>query len=445
MKTDIRVCEASVAFLEERLRTPLVLASGTIEKVTRARVEVDVEARDGRRSRGAGEMLLSDAWGFPSAILSHEARDGVMRRVTEGFASRMVDHSEYDHPIGLFEDVVSSLDTLRIEASTRAKLAETLPRLGALVCASASDLAVHDAFGRLLGRSSYAALGREFGADLGRWLGPEFAGQFLDELLPAKPPQSLPVIHLVGGADKLSAGEKSESDPNDGLPVTLEEWIDRDGVFQFKVKLKGSDLDWDLARILAVHRVASSRLATEPVLTVDPNEQCASPAYGVELLMRLREAGPEAFQALVLFEQPTERDLGRSRHDQRALSALRPVLIDEGLTDPADLELAVELGWSGVAYKVCKGLSSSLLVFARAKRLNLTGTVMDLTLPGTAFVHSAGFAAQVESQYGVEANARQYLPAACAEVQARMPGLFRVRDGFIRTEDLTPLGLGVPG
>jgi L-alanine-DL-glutamate epimerase-like enolase superfamily enzyme len=444
MRTDIRIKEARVSYEEDRLRTPLVLATGPIREVTRARVDLVAETRDGRVARGVGEMCLSDAWGFPSTTISHEARDAVMRRLTEQFAAAVVRHTEPDHPIGLFEDVLKDLDGMRKSLSREAGLPEEMPRLGALVCASAVDLAVHDAFGRALGLDSYAALGLDHGADLGRWLGPGFAGRSLLEFIHVDPDPALPVIHLVGGGDKLTAAERDPSDPDDGFPVTLEEWIERDGVFQFKVKIKGYDLAWDLERITAVHRVARSKGCSNPILTVDTNERCESPQYAVDLLDQLAEKAPEAYAALVLFEQPTERDLSLSRHDQRPLAARRPVLVDEGLTDPDGLDLAVELGWSGVAFKVCKGLSSTLLVLARARTLGMTGAVMDLTLPGIPFIHSAGFAARIQGRYGLEANGRQYLPHACPEISAQLPNLFRVRNGFLSTREMGRIGLGAP-
>jgi hypothetical protein len=42
----------------------------------------------------------------------------------------------------------------------------------------------------------------------------------------------------------------------------------------------------------------------------------------------------------------------------------------------------------------------------------------------------------------VEANARQFLPAANKDWEARCPGLFRITDGMMRTEELTKPGLG---
>ena len=131
----------------------------------------------------------------------------------------------------------------------------------------------------------------------------------------------MPAIHLVGGGDKLTHSEVTAHDPDDGLPNSLEGWIDRDGVWVLKLKIKGDDLVADASRIAEVYRVARPRLRAlargGPILTVDPNERCACPLYGVELLARLDREAPEACQALAIFEQPTARDLENPRHDQR--------------------------------------------------------------------------------------------------------------------------------
>ena len=119
------------------------------------------------------------------------------------------------------------------------------------------------------------------------------------------------------------------------------------------------------------------------------------------------------------------------------------MLVDEGLTGVGGLDLALRLGWTGVALKVCKGLSSSLLIAAKARAEGMTLAVMDLTLPGTALVHSAGFASRIPGAIGLEANARQYLPHACPDVAARFPGIARVRDGVIRGGEIGGRGLGV--
>jgi len=43
---------------------------------------------------------------------------------------------------------------------------------------------------------------------------------------------------------------------------------------------------------------------------------------------------------------------------------------------------------------------------------------------------------------GIEANARQYVPAANQPWEARFPGIFRIKEGTLQTSTLTGPGLG---
>lgn len=67
--------------------------------------------------------------------------------------------------------------------------------------------------------------------------------------------------------------------------------------------------------------------------------------------------------------------------------------------------------------------------------------VQDLTCPGASLVHSAGLAAYIPGVAAVEANARQFIPAANREWEARFPEFFVVRDGTMRTGLLSGTGL----
>jgi hypothetical protein len=67
--------------------------------------------------------------------------------------------------------------------------------------------------------------------------------------------------------------------------------------------------------------------------------------------------------------------------------------------------------------------------------------VQDLTCPGASLVHSAGIAAHIPGVAAIEANARQYCPAANAAWDARFPGLFSTTDGTLHTGQLTGPGL----
>ena len=123
-------------------------------------------------------------------------------------------------------------------------------------------------------------------------------------------------------------------------------------------------------------------------------------------------------------------------------SRLRPVVIDESLIDLESLELARDMGYTGAALKACKGQTQSLLMAAAARKFRLFLCVQDLTCPGASLIHSAGLAAHVPGVAAIEANARQYVPAANRPWEARFPGLFHVTDGALATGTLTGNGLG---
>jgi hypothetical protein len=67
--------------------------------------------------------------------------------------------------------------------------------------------------------------------------------------------------------------------------------------------------------------------------------------------------------------------------------------------------------------------------------------VQDLTCPGASLIHSAGLAAHVPGVAGIEANSRQYVPAANAAWEKRFPGIFVIKDGSMETGVLTGRGL----
>src|SRR5439155_2508019 len=121
---------------------------------------------------------------------------------------------------------------------------------------------------------------------------------------------------------------------------------------------------------------------------------------------------------------------------------VRPVVIDESLIDLESLLLARDKGYTGAALKACKGQSQSLLLAAAAQKYGMFLCVQDLTCPGASLLHSAGLAAHVPGVAAIEANARQYVPAANRPWEEKFPGIFRVTDGTLRTGELTGPGLG---
>ena len=233
----------------------------------------------------------------------------------------------------------------------------------------------------------------------------------------------------------------------DGLPETLGEWIQADGLTHLKIKLNGDDLDWDVNRVVAVERAASEAQAARNCdrwfYSLDFNEKCANVQYILDFLAKVAEKSAIALERVQYIEQPTHRDL-RANPENRMHEAakIKPVVIDESLVDLESLLLAREQGYSGIALKACKGHSEALLMGAAAQKYNLFLCVQDLTCVGASFLHSASIAARVPTVAAIEGNGRQYCPVGNRDWEERFPGMFKITDGTVATAELSGAGLG---
>jgi L-alanine-DL-glutamate epimerase-like enolase superfamily enzyme len=445
--TDIRVEEVRFAYEDYRYRTPIKFGGVALDRVTLLNVECAVRTAAGKTARGFGSMPLGNVWSFPSRVLAYDETLAAMRALTERLAALTADYRESGHPI----DITHALEPAYVRAaeqvSSRLKLAEPIPVLCALVCASPFDAALHDAFGKAHSLPSYQTYGPDFLAhDLGHYLGPEFKGERLDQYVSREPKPRMPLYHLVGALDPIEAPDVKQP-VGDGLPETLPEWIRFNGLTHLKIKLNGDDLGWDVERVLrveaAAERTQKERDVSQWFYSLDFNERCRDVEYLLEFLRRVQERAPAGFERIQYIEQPTARDLKANRSNvMHEAAKLRPVVIDESLTDLESLQLAREMGYTGAALKACKGQSQSLLMAAAARKYGLFLCVQDLTCVGASLIHSAGLAAHVPGVAAIEANGRQYCPAANAPWEGRFPGLFRVTDGMMATGVLTGAGLG---
>jgi len=214
-----------------------------------------------------------------------------------------------------------------------------------------------------------------------------------------------------------------------------------------KIKLNGDDVGWDLERIVKVDRIAAE---TQKELGIDTwhysldfNERCPHVDYLIEMLNKLCERSPAGFDRVQYVEQPTARDLKAHPENQMHEAAkLKPVVIDESLTDLESLILAREMGYTGAALKACKGQSQTLLIAAAVQKLGMFICVQDLTCPGASLIHSAGISAHIPGVAAIEANSRQYWPNENLGWEDRFPGIFKVTDGMMDTSCLNGPGLG---
>jgi L-alanine-DL-glutamate epimerase-like enolase superfamily enzyme len=442
---DIRIVEVAHAFEDFKYRAPYQFGGRTVDDVTLLNVNVRVRTGGGREAWGFGSMPLGNAWAFPAA--PYEIGLGAMLALAGEVRKLTAECDEEGHPV----DLTRVLDPRYSKAASALAQSKSLPYafppLAVLVVSSAFDAALHDAYGKAFGVSSYATYGPKYmSRDLSHDLGKEFAGEYLDRYVPVRPQPTMPVFHSVGASDPLEPSDV-KAKLNDGLPNTLEEWIDRDGLIRFKIKLNGGNMAADLDRVIRtdriVNRVLPKRGVNDWKYLLDFNEGCPNVAYLLEFLRKVREATASGFERILYIEQPTARDLKKDRDNvMHEASRLRPIVADESLTDLESLLLAREMGYNGVALKACKGQTHAMLLAAAAQKYGMFLCVQDLTCPGASLIHSAGIAARVPGNAGIEANARQFVPAANAAWEARFPGLFTIKNGVMQTGQLTGPGLG---
>jgi L-alanine-DL-glutamate epimerase-like enolase superfamily enzyme len=445
--TDVRVKEVSAATEDFRYRTPIKFGGVALDRVTLLNVAMTVETRAGEVARGFGSMPLGNVWAWPSRRLTYDDTLTAMKAAA-GVAAELYRRAPLTtHPIDITHGVEPSM--LQWAAGEQS-LGEPVPVLAALVAASPFDAALHDAYGKAHGLNCYQTYGPEFVAhDLGHYLGDEFAGDRLDRYVLTEPKPRMPLYHLVGALDPLTDADV-KARIGDGLPETLGEWIASDGLTHLKIKLNGDDLGWDVDRVIGVNRVAEEvqrqRGVAEWYYSLDFNERCRDVGYLVEFLKRVKELTPAGYDRVQYVEQPTARDLKADRGNvMHEAAKLKPVVIDESLIDLESLRLAREMGYTGVAFKACKGQTQTLLLAAAAQKYGMFRCVQDLTCVGASLIHSAGIAAHVPGVAAIESNGRQYCPAANARWDERFPGVFTTRDGTMNTALLTGPGLGAVG
>jgi L-alanine-DL-glutamate epimerase-like enolase superfamily enzyme len=446
--TDIRLEALSYQYEDFSYRTPIKFGGVALDRATNLDVTVTARTAGGSMAQGFGSMPLGNVWSFPSKVLSYDATLAAMKALAERIARLTADYKEPGHPIDLNAALEPAYLQAADEVTRQLNLAEPIPKLCTLVTASAFDAAIHDAFGKAQGLNCYHTYGPDFMThDLSHYLGPEFRGEYLNRYIQTTPKPRMPLYHLIGALDPLEEAEVSRR-LNDGLPETLPEWIRYNGLTHLKIKLNGDNLDWDVDRVVRVDRVAAQTQQARGVArwyySLDFNEKCPNVGYLLEFLRRVRETAPAGFERIQYIEQPTARDLKANRiNTMHEASRVRPVVIDESLTDLESLRLARDMGYTGAALKACKGQSQALLMAAAAQKYGMFLCVQDLTCPGASLLHSAGLAAHMPGVAAIEANSRQYVPAANVPWEARFPGIFRVTDGTMETGLLTGPGLGV--
>jgi L-alanine-DL-glutamate epimerase-like enolase superfamily enzyme len=448
--TDARIFGAELYFLPVQTRLPLKFGRETMSSVTCARVRIQVEGRQGARAEGWGETPLSVQWVWPSE-LSYGTRHEALKLFCEMLARAWANFADWGHPLELGHDFSAQMLHRLLDDFNASRLQgaeEPMPWLAALVCSSAFDLALHDAYGNLNGRAIYSTYTSEFlSRNLGDFLDPgpdsdlSFKNRFPDEFLLKSARTELPVWHLVGGLDPLAEADLTGAEPSDGYPVLLADWIRRDGLRCLKIKLRGTDAAWDYQRIVAVARLALplgvQYLTTDFNCTVDQAE------YVVDILDRLAREEPDIDRTLLYVEQPFAYELERQNLDVRSISRRKPLFLDESAHDWRCVQLGRSLGWNGVALKTCKTQSGAILAACWAQEHGMKLMVQDLTNPMLAIIPHCLLAANLDTLMGIESNASQFYPEASRPEAEVHPGLYRRQGGVLRLDSISGSGFGM--
>lgn len=443
--TDVRVDEMSFEYQDYKYRARIKFGGTVLDRATIINVHCTVRTEGGRVAKGFGSMPLGNVWAFPSHTMSYETTLGAMKALAAKICKITADSKISGHPIDINWTLQPEYLKAASGVSSELHLDEPIPKLFTLVTASAFDAAVHDGFGKVHNLNSYYTYGPQFMAhDLSYYAGPQFRGMYPDRFILKEPKPQMPLYHLVSAVDPIEESDITKR-INDGLPETLPEWINHDGLTHLKIKLNGNDLVWDVDRVLRVDRVTietqKKRGVTDWVYSLDFNEKCPNIEYFLDFIDHIKQKAPESFHRIQYIEQPFPRDMVTHRQSVAKAAKLVPVVIDEALTGIDALMLARELGYTGAALKACKGQSDMMIIAPVAEYHKMFLCVQDLTCPGASFIESAGLASHVPGVQAIEGNARQYMPAANKPWENRFPNLFHVKDGMVGTRELDKLGL----
>ncbi|GDY17593.1 hypothetical protein LBMAG55_09160 [Verrucomicrobiota bacterium] len=445
---DVQIRAVSWYALPVSTRVPLKFGHDTLTEVVCARVRLTVARADGQRGEGWGETPLSVQWVWPSS-LSYAVRLRALQDFCDLLTEAYAQFPAQGHAMEIGHDFLEAV-LPRLLAAFNESLPPgvRIPKLAALVCASAFDLALHDAYGVANEVPTYLTYERPWmNHDLSAYLTPaadapaaSFRGKYPADFFRQPVETNLLAWHLVGGLDFLTVAEAGAARLTDGHPTSLDEWVERDGLKALKVKLRGNDAAWDFDRLQAVAAVGLPRGVE--LFTADFNCTVTDPAYVNAVLDRVKAALPELWSRLSYVEQPFPYELEAHRIDVHSVSDRCPLFLDESAHDWRLVRLGRELGWTGVALKTCKTQTGALLSLCWARAHGMQLMVQDLTNPMLAQLTHLLLAAHTPTIAGVETNGMQFYPAASAPEAMVHPDAYRRRHGRVGCASLRGPGFG---
>jgi L-alanine-DL-glutamate epimerase-like enolase superfamily enzyme len=342
------------------LRMPFRFGVVTLTRAPQAYARVRIRLADGRSGEGMAAELLAPKWFDKNPALSNEDNFDQLR-ASLGIARGLMLDGAADTAFGHFARHYREQMTRGGEQGLIPLVANYGPAL--------IDRAVLDGLCRALGLPFHAVIGQNLAGIAAGTLCPDLAGFDLDAFLAGlRPAPAIEARHTVGLVDPITRADQSER-VGDGLPETLEEVVAAYGHRWFKLKVAG-DIAADIDRLTRIAGVLDA-IPGGYRASLDGNEQYDS-VDGVVGLWERMQAEPRLArlcESVVFIEQPIKRQAALAR-DVRALSAEKPVIIDESDDSLDAFVRARAVGYRGVSSKTCKGLYKSILNRARCAKWN---------------------------------------------------------------------------
>ncbi len=366
-----RVSLREVGFTMRNVRTRMPFRYGvaTLTSVPILHVRAEVELAGGSRAEGLSADILPPKWFDKDPAKSYEENVEDLLFAARQAARAFAGASREPRPVfDIWRD--GHAETLR--AGDR----RGLDHLTASHGSTLMERALIDAVGRAAGRTWHQLLtdpANPLGLDLGAIL-PALAGLPPSAAVAPRPSASIAVRHTVGLTDPIGDADVPEGEVlDDGLPQSLEAYLAVQGLRWLKVKV-GGDHEADLERLTSIARLLDEIPgAGRYAVSLDGNEQYTELDGFTELLARLAQDLPAFHESIAYVEQPLERSVsldGQQAAGITAVSARKPMIIDESDGDLDSFQRAVELGYRGVSTKNCKGLFKALANAALTRRLS---------------------------------------------------------------------------
>lgn len=385
-----RILDTKVIFRSHELSPPLIIGKGEISTITEATCQVTI-TNGSAIAQGYGTVLLSHVWCWPDTAPGD--KDTLLREATSTIARAVVEFGTDNTVLGHGFDVITLADQLLIH----------VPPLARRVCSSPLDNAIHDAAGYLSNQPSFELFSSHGPSPFDPYF-PGFGSAGAIESMLRAPVANIEAQMVVGL-------RTSHTDVFD--------YCRKFGIRRLKVKIGSGDVQTDVGQVIEVGR-AMPQDGRLPDITVDANGCYPTPESLEQFLTLLREQSPEIAVCLSAIEQPSISPLVEDRRRWSAITADMPILSDESFTNLDDLKHANACGWNGLAVKSCRGQTLALLGAAWGHARGWTNTVMDLTSPNIAAIHTVLLASRISGVSTAEVNTVQFLKSGYADLPESM-------------------------